>query len=277
MLNISICLYAYDAANVQHLVQTLLQAETVKNIYLLDNSPEEADTRFIQTMSASRRTHYIWNEGKNIGYSKSHNIAIRESVWQRTKYHLIMKPSVEIKAEDIDKLHNFMEHNPQVGAVIPHVVDADGKTLHVCRLLPTPFDIFAKHILPAFIEEKRTYYTALCATGYHQIMNVPVLDDCFLLLRTEAALQARLIDERFFSNFWHIDLTRTIHRNYLTLFIPDITIAKKQDKTTQNQWHLLWNKTVDMCRYFNKWGWIFDSEQKEINQLTLQLCKTEQA
>jgi hypothetical protein len=48
MVNISIVLHSPEWCRVQKLVTTLMQAETVKNIYLIDNSTEEAerDTRY---------------------------------------------------------------------------------------------------------------------------------------------------------------------------------------------------------------------------------------
>ncbi|MBP5476180.1 MAG: glycosyltransferase [Paludibacteraceae bacterium] len=271
MLNVSTELYRPDWTQVQRLVQTLLQAEEVKNIYLMDNSPEQAGEEIQSGLTSSRKTHYIWNNGKNTGFGCAHNIALRDSIWQRTRYHLVMDADVEVQAEDIDKLHHFMEHNPQVGLLMPKVVNPKGGLQYLCNLLPTPLDVF----LPVSIGKKRRFRYELRATGYDRIMNVPNLHSCFMFLRTEAALQARLFDERYSTSFGHIDLTRTIHRNHLTLFVPDITIVKHNEKESHSQPHTIWHKIADRCRYFNKWGWLFDAERRETNRLTIQLCMTQ--
>lgn len=277
MLNISIVLYYPKLDQVCHLVQTLLSAQTIKNIYLLDNSPISIGDDGLKKMILSKKIHYIWNEGENLGYGRAHNIAIRESVWQRTKYHLVMNADIEVQAEDIDRLYNFMEHNANVGQVMPRVVYPNGELQYLCKLLPTPWDVFARRFLPDFIGKKRRFRYELRHTGYRDIMNVPYLSGCFMFLRTEAVLQARLFDERYFMYPEDIDLTRTIHRNYLTLYVPEITIVHHHAKGSYKSWHLLWVHVVNMCRYFNKWGWFFDRERSEINRLTLQLCNSEKS
>ncbi len=277
MLNISIVLYYPKLDQVCHLVQTLLSAQTIKNIYLLDNSPISIGDDGLKKMILSKKIHYIWNEGENLGYGRAHNIAIRESVWQRTKYHLVMNADIEVQAEDIDRLYNFMEHNANVGQVMPRVVYPNGELQYLCKLLPTPWDVFARRFLPDFIGKKRRFRYELRHTGYRDIMNVPYLSGCFMFLRTEAVLQARLFDERYFMYPEDIDLTRTIHRNYLTLYVPEITIVHHHAKGSYKSWHLLWVHVVNMCRYFNKWGWFVDRERSEINRLTLQLCNSEKS
>ena len=188
-----------------------------------------------------------------------------------------MNADIEVQAEDIDRLYNFMEHNANVGQVMPRVVYPNGELQYLCKLLPTPWDVFARRFLPDFIGKKRRFRYELRHTGYRDIMNVPYLSGCFMFLRTEAVLQARLFDERYFMYPEDIDLTRTIHRNYLTLYVPEITIVHHHAKGSYKSWHLLWVHVVNMCRYFNKWGWFFDRERSEINRLTLQLCNSEKS
>ena len=266
MLNVSIALYLPDWILLQQRVEELLRAEEVKNIYLIDNSPAETDIETIKSLFSSKKIHYLWNKGEDIGFGRAHNIAIRESVWQRTKYHLVMSTGIEVQAEDIDRLHWFMEHNPQVGQVMPKMIDAERKVQYQCRLLPSPIDVF----LPVLIREKRRNRNVLLATGYDTTMNVPSMSASFMFLRTEAALEARLFDERYTMYAEHIDMTRTIHRKYLTLYLPDITITNNEKQIQHNL--LNWEYIVNMIRYFNKWGWIFDAERNETNRLTLQLC-----
>ena len=32
---------------------------------------------------------------------------------------------------------------------------------------------------------------------------------------------------------------------------------------------MLWIHIINMCRYFNKWGWFFDKERTLVNQITI--------
>ena len=66
-----------------------------------------------------------------------------------------------------------------------------------------------------------------------------------------------------------IDLTRTIHRDYLTLYYPAVTIVHNHAQASYKSLRMLWVHIVNMCRYFNKWGWLFDPERSRYNRETV--------
>ena len=264
MLNISIVLYNPDWSQVNSLCEEIVQAQCVKTVYLLDNSKAESQDFPID----NPKVHYIFNN-QNLGYGRAHNIAIRDSIYDNIDFHLVMNADILVKAEDIDQLHYFMLHNPQVGLVMPKVIYPDGSIQHLCKLLPTPLDVFGRRFLPEKWMQRRNERYELRASGYDKMMNVPYLSGCFMFLRTEAVLKARLFDERYFMYPEDIDLTRTIHRDYLTIFLPDITIVHNHARQSYHSLRLLLIHIVNMCRYFNKWGWFVDNERRIMNSLTL--------
>lgn len=89
-----------------------------------------------------------------------------------------------------------------------------------------------------------------------------------MLLRTEAVRKARLFDEQFFMYPEDVDLTRRIHQDYLTVFYPHTTIIHNHEKASYRSIRMLWVHMVNMCKYFNKWGWWKDEERKLVNELT---------
>lgn len=266
MLNASIVLYHPDwAGEVIPLVEELLRVAYMHTIYLVDNSEEEADPA---VLPQSDKVRYIFT-GENAGYGRGHNVALRESIYDGIKYHLVLNPDIVLKAEDIDTLCAFMETQPMVGQLMPRVVYPNGEIQYLCKLLPTPLDVFGRRFLPKRWTAKRNARYELRATGYDKPMNVPYLSGCFMLLRTEAALKARLFDERYFMYPEDIDLTRTIHRDWLTLYYPIVTIVHNHKKGSYHSMRLLWIHIVNMCRYFNKWGWFFDKERTAFNRQIL--------
>ena len=86
-----------------------------------------------------------------------------------------------------------------------------------------------------------------------------------MFLRTKAAVEAGLFDERYFMYPEDMDLTRTIHRNYLTLYCPLWTIVHHHTRASYNDRRMLKIHMQNMCRYFNKWGWLFDAERRTFN------------
>ena len=126
MLNVSIVLYHPDwAGEVIPLVEELLRIVYVHTIYLVDNSETEADKETLQLLS-NDRVHYVFT-GENVGYGRGHNIALRESIYDGIKYHLVLNSDILLKAEDIDSLCAFMETQPLVGQLMPRVVYPNGE------------------------------------------------------------------------------------------------------------------------------------------------------
>lgn len=265
MLNVSIVLYRPNVQQVVDLCDELLKAQCVRKIFLIDNSPMESEELSVLKGKVS----YRWQQGNNLGYGRGHNIAIRESVYYNTPFHLVMNADVSIAASDLDRLYHFISHHNEIGQLMPKVVYPDGELQYLCKLLPTPLDVLARRFLPKSWNKKRNRQYELRFTGYDKIMNVPYLSGCFMLLRTEAVLKARLFDERYFMYPEDIDLTRTIHRDYLTIFFPDVTVVHDHARESYHSWHMTWVHMVNMCRYFNKWGWLFDKERRVMNRLTL--------
>lgn len=266
MLNISIVLYHPDWDRVATLLLELLNCGSLRRIYLVDNS--ESKTEKLPLKSA--KITYIYNNGHNLGYGAGHNVAIRHSVYNHTEVHLVMNSDVVVSAAAIDEMYSFMMKNRQVGLLSPHVVYPNGDTQYLCKLLPTPWDLFARRFLPAWCVRRRNNRFEMRDSGYGKMMNVPYLSGCFMMLRTEAVLGARLFDERYFMYPEDMDLCRTIHRDWLTLYYPHVTITHEHGRGSYHSIKLLWIHIVNMCRYFNKWGWFFDSERRLFNRIAMQ-------
>ena len=267
MLNISIVLYRPDwDGEVIPLVRELMGVRCLHRLYLIDNSPTKAAAEVL--LWKDDRVRYIFMN-KNVGYGRGHNAALRESISDDVPFHLVMNADIVVRAEDIDCLYAYMEEHPEVGQLMPRVVFPNGEQQYLCKLLPTPFDVFSRRFLPRRWMEKHNARYELRQSGYNRCMNVPYLSGCFMLLRTVAVQEAGLFDERYFMYPEDIDLTRRIHRQYMTLYYPNITIVHNHRKGSYHSMRLLWIHIVNMCRYFNKWGWFFDKERRLMNRATL--------
>lgn len=265
MLNVSIVLYRPDWEQVSALTHALLQSQRVNRVYWIDNSPQAAEQLPLQ----SERIQYQHNP-TNLGYGAAHNIAIRESIYDNIPFHLVINPDIILDAKELDRMLDFVSQNPLVGSLMPKVTYPNGQLQYLCKLLPTPLDVFGRRFLPSSWIVQRNHQYEMRASGYDKIMNIPYLSGCFMLLRTEAVKQARLFDERFFMYPEDMDLTRRIHRHYLTVYFPHATIIHNHEKASYKSLKMLWIHMVNMCRYFNKWGWLCDKERTLFNQTAIQ-------
>ena len=261
MLNISIVLYHPKwEQEVLPLVTELLKVHNLRRIYLLDNS----ETKSKEPIAKSPKLRYMHMDA-NLGYGKAHNIAIRETAYEQTAFHLVMNSDIRVQAEDIDAMHDWMIANQQVGQLMPKVLNPDGSQQYLAKRLPAPLDVFGRRFLPAFLMKRRNKRYELRDKDLNRPINAPYLSGCFMMLRTKAVVEAGLFDERFFMYPEDIDLTRRIHRNYLTLYYPAWTIVHDHAQASYKNKHMLRIHIQNMCRYFNKWGWCFDKERKLFN------------
>ena len=119
------------------------------------------------------------------------------------------------------------------------------------------------------LTEKRTERFELRFTGYNREMNVPYLSGCFMLFRNSALREVGLFDERFFMYPEDIDITRRVNTKFRTVFFPGALIVHDHARESYKSWRGMWIHVSNMARYFNKWGWIRDSERSRVNRETL--------
>ena len=262
MINVSIVLYNTSFEEIERLVRILRQATCVDNIYLVDNSP------IINPKFKNLAVEYIFNN-KNIGYGAAHNIALNQSVVQNTTYHLVVNPDIIFEHEILEKIQYFMNINTEIGHLMPKVFYPDGQIQYLCKLLPMPFDLILRRFLPAKWTEKQSRKFEMRASGYNKIMDVPYLSGCFMFLRISALKEVGLFDERFFMYPEDIDLTRRMHQKYRTVFYPEVSVIHHHAQGSYKSYRMLWVHISNMMKYFNKWGWFFDKERKEVNETIL--------
>jgi len=272
-INGSIVLYHDEKEKVKKTIRSFLNTNLAAKLYLIDNSSND---NLKELKNIYERIEYIFNNA-NLGYGKAHNIAIRKSIDENIKYHLVLNPDIYFEEGVLEELYDFMEKNPDVGLVMPKVLYPDGKIQYLCKLLPTPFDLFGRRFLnkgplKKYIEKRNEIYE-LRFTGYNKIMEVPYLSGCFMFIRTEMLKKVGLFDERFFMYLEDTDLSRRIHRVAKTIYYPYVHIYHEHQKGSYKNLKLLKIHIESAIKYFNKWGWFNDPERETINKKTLEKLK----
>lgn len=262
LFNASIVLYKPNVAQLQSIVSLLLMSDRLLHLYLLDNSPIPTEMEW-----GDKRVKYVVT-GTNLGYGAAHNLALRKTLEQAVPFHFVLNADISFQLGTLERMVDYMFEHSDVGSAMPHVSYPDGSTQYLCKLLPTPLDVFGRRFLPAKWMEKRNCRYELRESGYNREMNVPYLSGCFMLLRTEALLRVGLFDERFFMYPEDIDLTRRIHASYRTMFLPTEHIVHHHEKASYRSLRMLWIHASNLFLYFCKWGWLFDSERRRFNQET---------
>lgn len=268
VLSCSIVLYENSLDMLSRAISSVLQCPQVQQLYLVDHSPQPLFSEPFE----DRRIVYIFTND-NRGYGAGHNIAIRKSMEAGVPYHLVLNPDVYFDPGTLELLLDYAAAHPQAGNLMPKVLYPDGRLQYLCKLLPTPYDWIGRRFNPfKGLVEARNQLFELRFTDYKEIMEVPYLSGCFMLLQTAALKRTGLFDERIFMYGEETDLCRRlIAAGYQTIFHPGATIYHGFAKGSHRSRKLTIIGMQSAIYYFNKWGWFLDKERKTINRRTLTL------
>ncbi len=259
MISASVVLYHGDEA-FEELLKRGVFSRIVSVVYVVDNTCG----RFSH-LARYKEVFYI-NPGRNIGFGRGHNIALTNSLKKGKRYHLLLNPDVSFEPEVLEALIDFMEENPDVGLVTPKVCYPDGSLQYHCRLLPTPWHLFARRFLG---KDRNDEVYELRFTGYSNVMDVPFVLACFWLLRIDVLKSVGLFDERFFLYMEDVDLCRRIYRQARLVFYPHVKAIHEHRRGSYKSRRLLFHHIASAVKYFNKWGWHRDKERDRINREVL--------
>lgn len=251
-LTASIVTYRTEAAVLQKAMDSFLSARLRIKLFIVDNSASAE----IGEICTDPRVVYIANK-HNLGFGAGHNIALHDSIHD-SKYHLILNPDVYFPAGTLEELFNYMQHNQDIGVVMPKVLYPDGSVQYLCKLLPTPFDLIARRFIPSRFHSifgDRFLKYEMRDKNYDQIMDVPCLSGCFMFTRTEVLQSVGLFDERYFLYLEDVDYCRRIGSVSRLVYYPQVTIFHDYEKGSYKNYRLLWLHVNSAVKYFSKWGW----------------------
>ncbi|MBI5326081.1 MAG: glycosyltransferase [Ignavibacteriae bacterium] len=148
----------------------------------------------------------------NLGFGKANNIGVEKS---SGKYLLILNPDTVIEEDNLLKMFNYMESNPEIGAAGCKVLNSDGSFQLSCRRgLPTPWASFSKlfglqKLFPKskFFGKYNLTYRSIDETYY-----IDILIGAYMFVKREAFESVGGFDEIYFMYGEDIDLCYSIQR-----------------------------------------------------------------
>jgi hypothetical protein len=266
MINVSIVTYLTPLEDVLNAVSTCYKSSLVESIYVIDNSP---DDRLSESIINKRKVKYIHNP-KNPGYGAAHNIAINNSLLESSPFHLVLNADVLFDYKLLERMVSYADRNKNIGLIAPKMLYEDGSIQCSRKLLPTPINMFLRALLPKSFRARADDQFQLECFGYDKPLIVPYVSGAFMFLRTSVLSEIGVFDERFFMYPEDMDLSRRIAKVSQVIFVPNFVITHKYGGATWKSFRMFFIHTFNMCRYFNKWGWVFDKGRSDLNQFTLE-------
>ena len=270
MVSASLVLYHNRQNDIDKLLDCVLHSR-IDCLYIIDHSSND---KFKSLVTKSERFRYVHTE--NDGYGKGHNLGFELSQEIAPyDYHVVLNPDIYFEPEAIDTLYNYMETHKNAGMVMPKVFYPNGDFQYLCKLLPTPADIFLRQFAPRFIRERNDNRYVLKNADFSKEMDIPSLSGCFMFLRTSCFKQIGGFDTRYFMHFEDIDLTRRIGDIARSVYLPEVSIIHAHEAAHKQNKKMLLIGLQSAIKYFNKWGWFFDSTRRKRNKETIEKYYTE--
>lgn len=249
-VGVSIVVYRTPEDELVALIESLLR-ENVARVYVVDNA--EGPSALAKVVGRFPRTEYLAGHG-NVGYGRGHNLAIADSV-RKHAYHLVCNPDIDVPARAISCLREVMDERPDVGLCMPRIVGRDGKIHHLCKRLPTPYDLVARRFMPAAWTKERMRIYEMRDQSYENEMNPPTLSGCFMFFRSTVLSSLGGFDQRFFMYMEDTDLSRRAGEVARNLYYPTVTVVHGYAAGSYKRLRLLGCHAISALKYFNKWGW----------------------
>jgi len=264
MITASVVLYNTKPQYILDLLDSFKYYKKNYKLFIVDNSPTDK----LKNMFSEEVIYSHCPENKGFGHG--HNIAINLAIKIGSNYHLIINPDISFKEDIITPMIELLLKDNNIGIIMPNILNKDGSIQFLPKLLPSPLSLVIRKIgLIQFFFKKyiikyefRNFFTS-------NIYNVPIISGCFSLLNIEAIKNVGTFDEQYFLYFEDWDLSRRINSKYKNIFYPKVSVYHSYASEANYKFKFSVTYIKSAIKYFNKWGWFFDSQRNKINKKTL--------
>lgn len=249
MVTGSIVLFQNDEKIVRQAIDSFMDTQLDKHLFLIDNS----STDILRRLKTSKDITYI-HLGDNIGFGKAHNTVINE-IKVISDYHLILNPDAYFEPDVIPVLIEYLDKHPDIGVVAPRIVYPDGMHQDSTRRFPTGTDFLLRRIPGMQSVFKERYRNAhYLDSNLNEPLEVDTVSGCFQLFRTKIFTDIGGFDPRYFMYMEDMDICRKVSEHgYKTYYNPNVQAVHIFEKGSAKKLRLLLIHVTSIIKYFLKW------------------------
>lgn len=228
-IDISIVIVNYNVKDfLSQCLKSIFKSQTnlKYEIIVVDNCSNDGSKYLFENQSKeiNELQYYYLNE--NLGFGAANNYGFEKV---KGKYTLILNPDTLIEKDTLQKMYDYMESNPNVGASGCKVLNHDGTFQVACRRgFPTPWASFCKLFGLQRIFPKIKLFTQynLNYLDENEENEVDALIGAFMFTRSEVLDKVGGFDDTFFMYGEDLDLCYRIKQlGYRISYYPKTTIV----------------------------------------------------
>jgi GT2 family glycosyltransferase len=222
-MDVSIIIVSYNTAKLlDECIDSIKSQTSVEyEIIVVDNNSTDSTLEILKEKHAD----IILIENKiNNGFASANNQGIDIA---KGKYVFLFNPDTVVLDSAVDKLHLFMEENPDIGICGPKNLGADLKLQMNCDHFPSLWNIVVENFslgkifpqIPIFNKTMMRYWEYDC------IREVDRITGCSILVRKSIFNSIGKLDDKFFMYFEETDFCLRVKRGgYKVVFYPNAAI-----------------------------------------------------
>ncbi|MDH4266280.1 MAG: glycosyltransferase family 2 protein [Deltaproteobacteria bacterium] len=191
-------------------------------IILVDNGSIDGSCRLIREKFPGL---YLIENAENLGFARAVNQGFKKT---RGKYLLILNPDVTLIAGSVEKAINFLDGYPEVGLLLPKLINPDGSLQFSCR---TFYDfsilLFRRTPLGKIFPSHPVIRKHFMMDWKHErVREVDWGLGACMFVRREAIKGKNIFDDRFFLYFEDVDFCfRLKKEGWKVVYYPEAVMV----------------------------------------------------
>ena len=175
-------------------------------VIVVDNGSRDGSAEAVERMFPNC---IVIRNAENRGFAAANNVGI---VRASGKYICLVNSDVEVLDSCFQRMCDYMDENPSIGALGPKILNRDLTLQRSCSELPSLRNalmqaVFLDRLFPGLRWFRNRFMESF---DYQRATEVPVLSGCFLMARREAIEEVGLLDEDFFMYKEDVDWCKRI-------------------------------------------------------------------
>jgi hypothetical protein len=220
-------------------------------VILVDNGSTDGSVEMVARDYPQVR---VFPQGKNLGFTKANNIGLREA---RGHYLLVLNSDTEIVDDALERMCDYMDANPDIGALGAQLLNTDRTVQLSCRAFPSYRTVFFHRYSLLTRLFPRNRYSAeylMTETGHTTTMDVDWVSGACLLTRSETTDQVGLLDEGFFIYAEDVDWCyRMKQAGWRVVYYPETKVLHHIGRATRKiPYKMTLERHKSMWRFYRK-------------------------
>ena len=228
------------------------------SLYVVDNASGDGTAERLQEEFSSVT---VIQNPENGGFGYGHNTVLDII---DSEYHAVINPDILIDRDVLTEIVEYMDKNPDIGLVTPKILNADKSDQMLPKRDPVVLALVGRRIFAGLLKKQVAHYQML-DKDLGVATDIEYSTGCFFVIRTDLFKEIGGFDPHFFMYYEDMDISRRARQKARVVYYPGTQVCHIWERDSAKSLKYFVVLVVGMFKYFNKWGWKFRYNKKEMS------------